>query len=463
MAQHRPPMAGRQPLSHPASSVGGVAATLRPVSTTPASVPVSESLFARAEAVIPGGVNSPVRAFRGVGGTPRFMAKGEGPRVTDEDGRTYIDYVMSWGPLILGHSHPDVVAAAIEATRPGSSYGAPTRGEVELAEEIVDRIPGVDQVRCVSSGTEATMSAIRIGRGFTGRDKIIKFAGHYHGHGDALLVEAGSGVATLGLPNSPGVTAGATGDTIVVPWNDRAAVTAAFEAHGGDIALIICEPVAANMGVVPAADGYHQFLRDITREHGALLLVDEVMTGFRLARGGATELLGLEPDLIAFGKVVGGGFPLAAFCGRREIMSQLAPVGPVYQAGTLSGNPVAVAAGLTQLRLLDADAYARLDALADRLIGGLLGAFADADVPACIQRAGNLFGLFFTGSPVTDYDGAKAADHDRYGRFFHGMLAEGHYLPPSGYEAMFVSTAHTEDDIDATVAAAARVAATLAR
>lgn len=422
---------------------------------------VSDHLFERAKAVIPGGVNSPVRAFRGVGGTPRFMAHGEGPRITDEDGVTYLDYVMSWGPLILGHSHPEIVAAAIQATRQGSSYGAPTRGEVELAEEVVARVPGVAMVRCVSSGTEATMSAIRVARGHTGRRKVIKFAGHYHGHADSLLVQAGSGVATLGLPDSPGVTAGATQDTLVVAWNDRDGVAQAFAAHGDDIAVIALEPVAANMGVVPASEGFHAFLREISRAHGALLLVDEVMTGFRLARGGAVELLGLEPELVAFGKVVGGGFPLAAFGGPREVMEQLAPVGPVYQAGTLSGNPVAVAAGLTQLRLLDEAAYAVLDARADQLVAGLAEAFAQAGVPAVLQREGNLFGLFFTAGPVTDYDGAKAADHARYARFFHGMLARGHYLPPSGYEAMFVSTAHTEEDIDATVEAARAVARTL--
>jgi glutamate-1-semialdehyde 2,1-aminomutase len=361
-----------------------------------------------------------------------------------------------------------VVAAAVAATHAGSSYGAPTTGEVELAEEVVARVPGVEMIRCVSSGTEAAMSAIRVARGHTGRDKVVKFAGHYHGHADALLVEAGSGVATLGLPNSPGVTRGATQDTLVVPWNDRQAVEAAFAEHGDDIAVVACEPVAANMGLVPAADGFHPFLREITRAHGALLLVDEVMTGFRLAPGGATELLGLEPDLVAFGKVIGGGFPLAAFGGPREVMEQLAPVGPVYQAGTLSGNPVAVAAGLTQLRLLDDAAYARLDTLATRLIDGWTAVFAEADLPARIQRVGSLFGLFFggvhgTSDPVTDYTQAKAADHDRYARFFHGMLSRGHYLPPSGYEAMFVSTAHTEEDIDATVDAARAVASTLAR
>ncbi len=423
----------------------------------------SSALFERAKAVIPGGVNSPVRAFRGVGGTPRFMAHGEGSRVTDEDGVSYIDYVMSWGPLILGHCRLEVVEAAIVATRAGSSYGAPTLGEIELAEEIVSRVPGVEMVRCVSSGTEAAMSAIRVARGHTGRNKIVKFAGHYHGHADSLLVEAGSGVATLGLPNSPGVTEGATQDTIVVPWNNRAAVEQAFAEHGDDIAVIACEPVAANMGLVPAAEGYHAFLRQISRDHGALLLVDEVMTGFRLARGGATELLGLEPDLVAFGKVVGGGFPLAAFGGPVAVMEQLAPVGPVYQAGTLSGNPVAVAAGITQLRLLDQAAYDRLDLLATRLIEGWTGVFAEAGLPVRIQRVASLFGLYFSDTAVTDYAQAKQADHARYAAFFHGMLGQGIYLPPSGYEAMFVSTAHSEDDIDETIEAARTVAATLPR
>lgn len=425
------------------------------------STATSASLFDRATAVIPGGVNSPVRAFRGVGGTPRFMAHGEGSQVTDEDGNSYIDYVMSWGPLILGHSRPEVVQAATAAVEAGSSYGAPTRGEVELAEEIVARVPGVEMVRCVSSGTEAAMSAIRVARGHTGRNKVVKFAGHYHGHADSLLVEAGSGVATLGLPNSPGVTPGATQDTIVVPWNSRDAVHKAFVDHGPDIAVVACEPVAANMGLVPAAEGFHAFLRDITRRHEALLLVDEVMTGFRLARGGATELLGLEPDLVAFGKVVGGGFPLAAFGGPREVMEQLAPVGPVYQAGTLSGNPVAVAAGLAQLRLLDQAAYDRLEELATRLIDGWTDIFDTAGVPVVIQRVASLFGLYFSTGAVQDYDDAKAADHDRYARFFHGMLQRGVYLPPSGFEAMFVSTAHTFADIDTTIQAAQEVASTL--
>jgi glutamate-1-semialdehyde 2,1-aminomutase len=423
----------------------------------------SEELFARAQKVIPGGVNSPVRAFRSVGGTPRFIADGRGARMTDADGRVYLDYVCSWGPLILGHAHAEIVAAAKAAIDRGTSYGAPTQGEVELAEEISARYPAAEMVRAVSSGTEAGMSAIRVARGATGRDKIVKFAGCYHGHADALLVAAGSGVATLGLPDSPGVTKGATQDTIVVEWNDRAGVEAAFREHPDDIALVACEPVPANMGVVPAVDGYLEFCREICTANGALLLFDEVMTGFRVASGGVAEISGVTPDLVAFGKVVGGGFPLAAFGGSAEAMSRLAPSGPIYQAGTLSGNPVAVAAGLTQLRLLDAAAYARLDALADRLIDGFGKAFADAGIPALLPRCRSLFGIFFTEqAQVRDYAGAKRADHARYAAFFTGMLERGHYLPPSGYEAMFVSLAHTEEDIDATIDAARDVAQELA-
>jgi glutamate-1-semialdehyde 2,1-aminomutase len=426
-------------------------------------VATSDELYRRARSVIPGGVNSPVRAFRSVGGDPRFMASGAGARITDVDGRTYLDYVCSWGPLILGHAHPEVVAAAVAAVERGSSFGAPTEAEVELAEVIADAVPGVDMVRCVSSGTEAAMTVIRLARGATGRDKILKFAGCYHGHSDALLAAAGSGVATLGLPDSPGVTPGAAADTIVVGWNDRAGVEAAFAEHGGQIALVACEPVPANMGVVPAAEGFLELLRDITASDGALLLFDEVMSGFRVARGGMVELSGITPDLVAFGKVVGGGFPLAALGGRAEIMLQLAPEGPVYQAGTLSGNPVAVAAGLAQLRLLDDAAYRRLEELARRLMDGFAAAFADAGIPCRIPHVASLFGVFFSERDVGDYEAARAADHARYAAFFQGMLARGHYLPPSGYEAVFVSLAHTEADIDATVAAAAEVARELAR
>lgn len=427
---------------------------------------LSEQLYARALGVLPGGVNSPVRAFRSVGGTPRFMASGSGCTLRDVDGTAYRDYVLSWGPLIAGHAHPAVVAAARDALERGSSFGAPTAAEIELAEEIRDRYPAAERVRLVSSGTEAGMSVVRVARAATGRRKVVKFAGHYHGHSDALLAEAGSGVATLGLPDSPGVTPGAVADTIVVPWNDGAGVDAVFAEHGEDIAVLLCEPVAANMGVVPAAPGFLASLRDVTARHGSLLCFDEVLTGFRVARGGVAELSGVAPDLVMFGKVVGGGFPLAAFGGATGLMEHVAPAGPVYQAGTLSGNPVAVAAGQAQLRLLDADAYARLDALADRLITGLSAGFAAASLPALVQRAGNLFSVFFpaaggSAGAVRDYAGARAADHDRYAAFFTGMLERGHYLPPSGYEALFLSLAHTTEDIDATVAAAGDVAAAL--
>ncbi len=426
------------------------------------STRASQELFARARTVIPGGVNSPVRAFRSVGGTPRFIASAAGSRLTDADGNHYVDYIGSWGPMILGHAHPEVVAAAADALARSSSFGAPTGAEVELAEVITAAVPGVEMVRCVSSGTEATMSAIRVARGATGRPKILKFAGHYHGHFDALLVSAGSGVATFGLPDSPGVTAGAAVDTLVAGWNDRVEVQAAFEANPDQIAAVICEPVPGNMGVVPADDGFLEFLRDVTRQAGSLLILDEVMSGFRVARGGASQHYGVTGDLVTLGKVVGGGYPLAAFGGSAQVMSCLAPEGPVYQAGTLSGNPVAVAAGLAQLRLLDDAAYATLQTRADRLMDGLARAFEAAGVPAQIQSVASMFSVFFADAAVRNFADAQAADHGRYARFFNGMLARGHYLPPSGYEAIFVSLAHSDDDIDATIAAASEVAADLA-
>ena len=421
----------------------------------------SQDLFVRARDVIPGGVNSPVRAFKSVGGTPRFIASAQGAHLVDVDGNTYVDYIGSWGPMILGHGHPEVVAAAEAALRRGSSFGAPTAAEVELAEAITAAVPGVDMVRCVSSGTEATMSAIRLARGVTGRAKIVKFAGHYHGHADSLLASAGSGVATFGLPDSPGVTAGAAADTVVVAWNDEAAVRGAFDSADGDIAAVICEPVPGNMGVVPAAGGFLELLRGITHDNGALLIFDEVMSGFRVARGGASELYGITADIVTLGKVVGGGFPLAAFGGTADIMRRLAPEGPVYQAGTLSGNPVAVAAGLAQLRLLDTEAYKGLEQRADRLRTGLEAAFSEARVDVTVPAVASMFSVFFSAAPVRNFADAKAADHGRYARFFNGMLARGHYFPPSGYEAIFISLAHTSQDIDDTIAAARDVAAEL--
>lgn len=429
-----------------------------------ADAPASAALLARARAVTPGGVNSPVRAFRAVGGTPRFMVSGEGPWLTDADGRTYVDLVCSWGPMILGHRHPEVVAAVEAATARGYSFGTPSENEVLLAEEIVDRVAPVEQVRLVSSGTEATMSAIRLARGYTGRSLVVKFAGHYHGHVDSLLVAAGSGVATLALPDSAGVPKEMAAETLVLPYNDVAALEAVFAARGTEIACVITEAAAGNMGVVPPAPGFTQALRRVTAEHGALLVSDEVMTGFRVSRAGwwGHEDVDVTPDLLTFGKVMGGGFPAAAFGGRRDVMALLAPEGPVYQAGTLSGNPVATAAGLATLRACDDALYARLAEVSGTIAGAASAALADAGVPHRVQWAGSMFSVFFREDEVVTYDDARDQDTAAFGRFFHAMLEAGVYLPPSAFESWFVSGSHDDRAVEQVLAAlpsAARAAA----
>ncbi len=409
----------------------------------------SKVLFERAKQSIPGGVNSPVRAYRAVGGDPPFIVRGQGAHIFDADGNEYIDYVGSWGPLLVGHRHPEILAAIEEALAVGTSFGAPTEREIELAEAIRDAVPSIEMVRLVNSGTEATMSAIRLARGFTGRDLIVKFEGCYHGHVDSLLVKAGSGVATLGIADTQGVPKAFCDTTIALPYNDAQAVEDAFSEHAGRIAAVIVEPVAGNMGCVPPRAGFLEALRSITERHGALLIFDEVMTGFRVAFGGAQARYGIKPDLTTLGKVIGGGLPVGAYGGRRDIMSLIAPSGPVYQAGTLSGNPLAVAAGLAMLRHLKGrpEIYSQLETRAARLC---------AAVPSgvTVNRVGSMFTVFFTDGPVTDYESAKRSDTARFGRFFQAMLERGVYLAPSQFEAAFLSAAHSEADIEVTIAAA---------
>ncbi|MGB9179087.1 MAG: glutamate-1-semialdehyde 2,1-aminomutase [Pyrinomonadaceae bacterium] len=414
----------------------------------------SSELFARAVELIPGGVNSPVRAFRGVGGTPRFIKSAQGASVTDVDGRTYVDYVGSWGPMILGHADKEVVEALREALARGTSYGAPTELEIEVAEEIVAAVPSVEMVRMVNSGTEATMSAIRLARGVTGRNKLIKFEGCYHGHGDSLLVKAGSGVATLGLPDSPGVPASVAQNTLTVPYNDAAALEKVFDEHE-DIAAVIIEPVVGNMGCVPPRVGFLQKVRELTKTHGALLIFDEVMTGFRLARGGAQELYNVMPDITTLGKIIGGGLPVGAYGASREIMNHIAPAGPIYQAGTLSGNPLAMTAGLTTLkRLRDKSVYEKLERAGQRLCDGMSEAAREAGIETVTNRVGSMWTTFFTNEPVYDWTTASKSDRNHFSRFFHAMLGEGIYLAPSQFEAGFISTAHTDPLIERTIEAA---------
>jgi glutamate-1-semialdehyde 2,1-aminomutase len=420
----------------------------------------SEALFIRAQKVLPGGVDSPVRAYRQVGGTPPFIARADGAHVFDADGNRYIDYVGSWGPMILGHNPPEVREALAAALGSGTSFGAPTELEVRLAEAVIAAVPSIEMVRFVSSGTEATMSALRLARGYTGRDLILKFEGCYHGHADSLLVKAGSGAATLGVPDSAGIPADVARNTLTCPYNDLEAVAAHAAAHGGRIAAIIVEPVAGNMGLVLPRPGFLEGLRALCDAHGIVLIFDEVMTGFRVAYGGYQSICGIAPDLTTLGKVIGGGLPVGAFGGRRAVMERVAPLGPVYQAGTLSGNPLAMTAGLATLKALSAPGvYGRLETLARRLSEGLAGAAAGAGVPVTLARQGSMGCMYFHPGPVASYADAARSDLAAFGRWFHGMLARGVYLAPSQFEAGFVSLAHTEAHIDATVAAAAEVLA----
>jgi len=422
----------------------------------------SQGLFSLAQQVIPGGVNSPVRAFRAVGREPLFIRNAEGAHITDVDGNTYIDYVGSWGPMILGHAHPLVIEAIREAATRGTSYGAPTELEIELATEIIGAFPSIERVRLTSSGTEAAMSAIRLARGFTGRDRIVKFEGCYHGHSDGLLVKAGSGLATFGTPDSAGVPADVARNTIVVPYNDLSALEEVFEKQGREIACVTIEPVAGNMGCVPPNPGYLEAVREITARYDALLIFDEVITGLRVAYGGAQELYGVKPDLTCLGKIIGGGLPVGAFGGRADIMQKLAPLGPVYQAGTLSGNPLAVTAGLAVMKLLrESPPYAELERRSATLERGLRDAAAEAGISSRINRVGSMLTAFFIDGPVTDWLSAKKSDTDRYGAYFRAMLDEGVYLAPSQFECAFVSMAHTDQLIEGTIEAARRAMSVL--
>jgi len=419
----------------------------------------SSQLFVEAEQYIPGGVNSPVRAFKSVGGTPLFIKKAEGAYLYDEDGRKYIDYINSWGPMLLGHAYPPVVEAVIEKTKLGTSFGTPTEIETEIAKLAVSMVPNIDKIRFVNSGTEACMSAVRLARGFTGREKIIKFRGCYHGHSDAFLIAAGSGLSTFGVPSSPGVTKGTAHDTLLANYNDIESVKALFEANQDEIACIIVEPVAGNMGCVPAVNNFLQQLREVCDTHGALLIFDEVMTGFRLAKGGAQELFGVKADIVTFGKVIGGGLPVGAFAARNEIMNYLAPVGPVYQAGTLSGNPLAMAAGLAMLKAInsDEDLFRRLDEKTAYLEKGMRNALSENGKTFTINRVGSMISVFFCENPVENYDDASKADTPEFKDFFHKLLEKGIYIAPSSYETWFITDALSYEDLDQTIAAVSEV------
>ncbi len=424
----------------------------------------SRRLFQDAQRYLPGGVNSPVRAFKGVGGTPPFIKRGQGSRLHDEDGNEFIDYVCSWGPLMLGHCHPRIVEAAKRAVDRGSSFGAPTELETTLAGLVCEAMPSLEMVRVVSSGTDAAMSAIRLARAFTGRAKVVKFAGCYHGHSDGLLAKAGSGMATLGIPSSPGVPASLTSDTLVAPYNSLMGVKGLFDEFAPEIAAVIVEPIAGNMGVVLPGSGFLEGLRDLTRESGALLIFDEVITGFRVSYGGAQGLHKVAPDLTCLGKIIGGGFPVGAYGGRKDVMEMVAPLGPVYQAGTLSGNPVAMTAGIETLSILkESEIYGELERRSSLLEKGIGEAANATGIDIQLPRAGSMFTVFFSGEPVTDYETAARADTELYGRFFHGMLSRGVYLPPSQFEAAFVSAAHTDEDVQATVDAALQAFVSLRR